>query len=135
MARKKRVRRPVEAGELNLTAMIDVAFQLLNFFVITSHPMDVLTHLDVLAPSGQQEKSPQPPAVLRVQIFADGYSMNDVPMSWAQMEANVEKFANIDPNQTVLIMSSDGAPHERMIRLLDLCTKNKMKNLAVVSTK
>ena len=39
---RKRWKSDARPGELNLTAMIDVAFQLLSFFLITVHPVDVL---------------------------------------------------------------------------------------------
>ena len=55
MARKRR-RNSFNAGELNLTAMIDVAFQLLSFFLVTAHPVDVLTNLDVFRPMAEKAK-------------------------------------------------------------------------------
>ena len=57
MARNRRISGNV-AGELNLVAMIDVAFQLLSFFLITVAPVDALTHLPVARPP---ERHPVPP--------------------------------------------------------------------------
>ena len=36
--------------------MIDVAFQLLSFFIMAVHPIDVLTNLNVFRPSQESEQ-------------------------------------------------------------------------------
>jgi biopolymer transport protein ExbD len=133
---RKRTQREFNADELNMTAMIDIVFQLLIFFILTVKPIDTFTHLDVFRPSGETTApKDKPPPVLRIQVYADGYSVNEVPIAWADLQVKMRRFAEIDLNQTVLIMTSSGAPHERLIRLLDLCAQNKMKNLSVVSTR
>lgn len=132
----RRTRREYNPDELNMTAMIDIVFQLLIFFILTVKPVDVFTHLDVLRPSGENkiENKDKPPPVLRIQVYADGYSINEVPMGWPDLQAKMRRLAEIDPTQTVLIMCSRGAPHMNLVRLLDLCALNKMKHLSVVST-
>ena len=61
MARKRRTGRN-GAGELNLVAMIDVAFQLLSFFLITVVPHDVMTNIMVTRPSPPiPPTEPRPP--------------------------------------------------------------------------
>ena len=89
MARQRK-KSEIHAGELNLTAMIDVAFQLLNFFIITSHPVDVFTHLNVFRPSPEPPKKDQPPPLpenmIRIQIFSDGYSINERPVTVKMLE-------------------------------------------------
>jgi hypothetical protein len=41
---------------------------------------------------------------------------------------------DLDPTQTVLIMCSGFAPHESLIRVLDICSKYSLSNLSVIST-
>lgn len=133
MARKRR-KNSINAGELNLTAMIDVAFQLLSFFLITSHPVDVLTNLDVFRPSPEASKPDKsPPPVLRISVVLEGYLINDTSVEFSSMEAFIHKMAAADPNQTVLIQCDQRAPHGRLIAALDLCAKAGLKNLSVVS--
>lgn len=135
MARQSR-RSNAQAGELNLTAMIDVAFQLLSFFVITAHPVDVLTNLDVFRPSPEktQKKDTTPPPVLRITVAYEGYLVNDVNVEFAPMEEFIKKMAAADPTQTVLIQCDQRAEHKKLIAALDLCAKAGLKNLSVVST-
>jgi len=136
MARKRK-RSEARAGELNLTAMIDVAFQLLNFFVITSHPINVLTHLDVFRPSydAQAEKNKaKPPPVIRVQIFQDGYLLNDRIVDLRKLTDVLTTMASYDKKQTVLIQCASQSTHGQLVEVLDLCARVGLVNLSVVSS-
>ena len=134
MARKRR-KNTASAGELNLTAMIDVAFQLLSFFVMTAHPVDVLSNLDVFRPSPEaKQDNKSPPPVLRITVAAEGYLVNDVPVEYASMEGFIIRMAAADKTQTVLIQCDQRAYHARLIAALDLCNKAGLINLSVVST-
>ncbi len=135
MARKKR-RTDAKAGELNLTAMIDVAFQLLSFFIITTHPVDVLTNLDVFRPAPQKASKPPPtpPQVLRITVALEGYLVNDTPVEFTSMEPFIFKMAAADKTQTVLIQCDQRAEHRKLIAVLDMCSKAGLVNLSVVST-
>ena len=134
MARKSR-RSSHTAGELNLTAMIDVAFQLLSFFIITVRPVDVLTQLDVFRPSTEQtqSKSQTPPKMIKIMIFPDGFSINDRPVALQDLDRLLTKLAGLDKTQTILIMCTSQSPHGRLVDVLDLCAKSGLINLSVVS--
>ena len=134
MARKRR-RNSFNAGELNLTAMIDVAFQLLSFFLVTAHPVDVLTNLDVFRPMAEKASQDTSPAkVIRVTVFPDGYTINDRGVDSRQLNALLGKLADLDKTQTVLIQCLNDSPHGRLIELLDICAKLGLVNLSVVSS-
>jgi biopolymer transport protein ExbD len=134
MARKRR-RSTFTAGELNLTAMIDVAFQLLSFFLVTAHPVDVLTNLDVFRPMAEkQTQEVSPAAVIRVTVFPDGFTINDRAVDSRQLNALLGKMAELDKSQTVLIQCLNESPHSRLVELLDVCVKLGLSNLSVVSS-
>lgn len=135
MGRKRR-RSNFQAGELNLTAMIDVAFQLLSFFIITTHPVDVLTNLDVFRPQPDQTSKPDqaPPKVIRITVFPDGFTINDRGVDSRQLAVLLGKLADLDKTQTVLIQCLNESPHSRLIELLDVCSKLGLVNLSVVSS-
>ena len=134
MARKRKMSE-IHAGELNLTAMIDVAFQLLSFFIITVRPVDVLTQLDVFRPSTEQtqSKSQTPPKMIKIMIFPDGFSINDRPVELQDLDRLLTKLAGLDKTQTILIMCASQSPHGRLVDVLDLCAKSGLINLSVVS--
>jgi biopolymer transport protein ExbD len=135
MARKRR-RPEGDAGELNMTAMIDVVFQLLIFFLVTNKPQDVITNLDVFRPSPQQQQKEnmELPNLVRIQIFPDGFTINDRRVSREDLDGLVAKLASYSKEQTILVMCSSLSRHADLVRVLDICTKNGLRNLSVIST-
>jgi len=134
MARKRK-KNEMNAGELNLTAMIDVAFQLLNFFVITSHPMTVTTNLDVFRPSEDRAANPsKPPTVLRVMVLNGGFTLNDQPVTMAMLRDKLDFITKGDKTQSVLIQCASDSRHGALVEVLDLCNRLGLKNLSVISS-
>jgi biopolymer transport protein ExbD len=134
MARKRR-RSTFTAGELNLTAMIDVAFQLLSFFLISARPVDVLTNLDVFRPQAEKSSQQESQAkIIRVTVFPDGFTINDRGVDSRQLTNLLGKLADLDKTQTVLIQCTNESPHGKLIELLDICSKLGLVNLSVVSS-
>jgi len=132
MARKHRILR-WNAGELNLTAMIDVAFQMLAFFIVTVQPVDVLTNIDACRPSPAPE--PSPPAMIRITVAESGYALNEQPMDFKEMETLMTRLAQRGSrDRNVLILCDSKSIHAQLVRVLDLCAKLEMKNLAVTSS-
>jgi len=123
-------------GELPMTPMIDVVFQLLIYFLVTIQPRDVLAHLDVFRPSPdqKQEQQDKPPKMIRILILPDGFTINDRPVRLEELDRLLSKLASIDRNQTILINCTALSPHEKLVQVLDLCAKSKLVNLSVVST-
>lgn len=133
---RQRSKRSADSGDLNMTAMIDVVFQLLIFFLVTQKPQDTLANLDVFRPSPEkkQEQMQTPPKMIRVQIFPDGFTINDRPVGLAELDGLLSKLASIDTKQTIMIMAAASSKHADLIRVLDLCAKSGLSNLSVVST-
>lgn len=136
MAKRKRTKRSMDAGEVQMTAMIDVVFQLLIYFIVTIQPVDVIAHLDVFRPSpeSKQEKLTTPPKMIRIQIYSDGFTINDRAVGLKEMETLIARLAGIDTKQTIMIMAAALSKHEDLIRVLDLCAKHGLQNLSVIST-
>ncbi len=136
MAKGKRNRKSLESGDVNMTAMIDVVFQLLVYFIVTIQPVDVVAHLDVFRPSPEkkQEQLQTPPKMIRIQIYPDGFTINDRPVGLKEMETLITRLAGIDTKQTIMIMATALSRHEDLVRVLDLCAKHGLQNLSVIST-
>ena len=134
MARKRKGMDAPE-GELEMTPMIDVVFQLLIYFIVTIKPVDVVTNLDVFrpAPDKNAPKDAPPPQLLRLGIYPDGYTLNDNPVSLERLDERLAKMASIDASQTIMITVSANSEHGRLVKALDLCAKNGLKSLSVVS--
>lgn len=135
MARKRR-KMDTPPADLPMTPMIDVVFQLLIFFIVTLKPIDVLAHLDVSRPSPEKQKTQLdvPKNLIRIGVFYDGFAMNDKPVRESDLDGLIEKLAALDRKQTILIMCSGAAPHEMLIKVLNMCAKHQLANLSVIST-
>ena len=128
-------------GELNLTAMIDVAFQLLAFFLMAIKPVDVFANLEAFRPSPEKTNTSAPSSpMIKIMVLPMNpgesgiYVMNDSPMTTPQMESKLKRYADTDPTQTILIMCAKRSTHKQLVELLDKCAKYKLTNLSVVSS-
>lgn len=126
----------MQAGELNLTAMIDVAFQLLSFFIITVKPVDVMAHLDVIRPSPDKTASSKSvPNMIRVIILPGGeYAINERPVDREGLSKMLNRLADLDKTQSILLLCNAASQHSDLIAVLDLCAKYGLTNLSVVSS-
>ena len=134
MARERK--RPEGAqAELEMTPMIDVVFQLLIYFIVTTKPIDVITNLDVFrpAPDKTAPKDQKPPNLVRIGVYQDGYTVNDVKATLESLDTALAKVASIDASQTLMITVSAVSEHGQLIKALNLCAKNGLKSLSVVS--
>ena len=138
---RKRYKADNHPGELNLTAMIDVAFQLLSFFLIAIKPVDVFANLDAFRPSPEKTNVSTPSSpMIKIMVLPQNpgesgvYVVNDYPMTTPQMEVRLKKYAETDPTQTILIMCAKRSTHQQLVELLDKCAKYKLTNLSVVSS-
>ncbi|MGD9873087.1 MAG: ExbD/TolR family protein [Kiritimatiellia bacterium] len=136
MAMRTRRKSETPSGEIPMTPMIDVVFQLLIYFLVTMKPVDVVANLDVFRPSSQEqrEQTETPPKMIRIAIYADGFTINDKPVRLEDLEGLIVKLASYDKAQTIMIMCTAQSPHEKLVQVLDLCAGAGLKNLSVVST-
>ena len=134
MARERK-RPEAPAAELSMTPMIDGVVQLLIYFIVTIKPIDVITNLDVFrpAPDPNAPKDEKPPQLVRLGVYQDGYSINDTPIGIDALEKALGRLAAIDAGQTIMITVSAVAEHGKLINALDLCAKNGLRSLSVVS--
>ena len=133
MARKKRMV-SLQAGELNLTAMIDVAFQLLAFFVMTMVPTDVLAHLDVTRPSPPPQGTITNLRPIFITVLPnDSYVLNDRSISKENLNNTLTTLGATDPEATIIVSCTPKSTHGKMVEVLDICAKAKLTSLSVVS--
>ncbi|MBP7829219.1 MAG: biopolymer transporter ExbD [Kiritimatiellae bacterium] len=135
MARKRK-KADMPAADLPMTPMIDVVFQLLIYFLVTIKPLDVIAHMDVFRPSPDPtaKKDEPPPKMIKIVVFPDGFVINEKPVDLPDLDRLLTRLAGIDTKQTIMIMVTAASPHEKLIQVLDLCSKSKLVNLSVVST-
>ncbi len=134
MARKRR-KQKLQAGELNLTAMIDVAFQLLSFFIIATHPVDVFTNLNVFRPEPDSQPPPidQPQDLLEVMVYKDGFVMQRRKVTIEEVERQLKLVASTSPNVSLIVKCVKDSTHNDLVRVLDISAKVGLTKISVFS--
>jgi len=133
---RKRKKNDMRAGELNLTAMIDMAFQLLSFFVITVAPVEVVTHLKANSVSADTRGPPKEmsSSILRIKVLSDGnYAWNGRGINKDSLATMLNESAHLDNKQTVLVLCTLQSSHRNLIEVLDLCKKAGFTDLSLGS--
>lgn len=134
MAEKRHVRQSVESGEIPMTPMIDVVFQLLIYFVFTIKPVDVVAHLDVFSPSSKSTPTTDEPLqMLKIEIYQGTILMNGTGLDQASLAKILAKLAALNPKQTVMIVCSVDSKHSDLVGVLNSCAKAGLTNLSVGS--
>lgn len=156
MRRRKRVRRTQSEVELNLASMLDMAFQLLSFFILTFRPSPIegqlLLHLPPpIAVTNVQaeanENSSDAPGIsaaetLTISVLADGegnvssvrlgmgtsFSGRATRENLAQLNRQLRDVFSLKttPYGQVLLQIAPVLKYEELMKVIDVCTRQKL---------
>lgn len=141
MARKVRKPQKVEA-EVPLSAMIDIVFLLLMYFIATQKPIIEETLLGVNLPSDSPPSTnkQKDSILLKVDVMnlpvrggEDIYHMNGRAWYFKDLVTMLIDTGKNDPDTTVIINCGPNAKHQKLIRLLDACAEAKLSKLNIVN--
>jgi biopolymer transport protein ExbD len=151
--RRKRKRRTQADVELNVTAMLDMAFQLLAFFVLTFRPAPVegqillrmpppqpVTNVNAGDPAGQDPKNTNPLEGLTTLVISayanpDGrlrqLAVGDAPIGG--LTALEVKLGQVlaDPGSVfdqVIVQVDSRLHYGPLMEVIDVCTRQKLAN-------
>ncbi len=115
------------------TAMIDIVFLLLVFFIVTLTATDIEAILK--APPARKSRiiDPPPQIVISICVGGDGYETNGQAMDLAEMESKLKSLTEFSTEYAVAISSTPDASHQRLVSVLDLCSKLEFDNVAITS--
>jgi biopolymer transport protein ExbD len=119
-------------GELNLTAMIDVAFQLLSFFLMVAHPIDVMAALSINRPAVMPYHV-EPSPLLEVMVYKDGFIFQGRKVDIAEVERQLGKYARMNTDASIVIKSTLDSRHKALVQVLDVCSKLKLTKISLFS--
>ena len=111
----------------NLTAMIDVVFQLIIFFVCTANLQDSAMNQEIqlpLAPNGVVD-SRKDPREININVTMKGeISIGRVPMSQSLLFSIINKAVKEQGNDIPVVIRADGdAKHEAVKKVMDACSQ------------
>ncbi len=118
---------------IDVTPMIDVVFQLLLFFMVTttfiSNP-----GLEVELPRSSSDVVLGDEDDVDLWITRDGaIYVGDRPTTVADLTALFRRKARSDPNTLVVIKADEGVPHGRVVSVMDLARTEGLSRLAIAT--
>lgn len=119
--------------EFSMAPMIDVVFQLLIFFMVSTTYATDEKDLDVELPSARSgESAGGAPQQLVINVFRDGrISLAGRTLNEAELERELRRAASGDRATQVTIRGDRQANHERIVAVMDACGVAGLSNLAL----
>jgi biopolymer transport protein ExbD len=137
MTNKHRERNRGYAAKLEMTPMIDVVFQLLIFFIVTLKQEDILSYLNVSRPAPSVGICTDPQKLLNIEVGRTSWTVNGRSFAGERglkaLDKSLTKIAKISKNTTVAIKCTSDSPHAKLVQVLNICTREGMKNISVFS--
>lgn len=155
MRRNTRRKRNRNAGkvELNMAAMLDMAFQLLAFFILTFHPSDVEAQISMLMPppkpipgAAGTSKNELPVEdstgfpieitcvasstgeIEKLQIAGHSMAIGTTEQTLASFSDRAQAIFDTPGNDSAQIHVDPKLRYDILIKLLDTCTNRKLPN-------
>ena len=164
MSRRRGYHRKVRSHgevELNMAAMLDMAFQLLAFFILTFRPSPVETQISLRMPpnepvtkSAGASVNPKPPEeledlrlLLNVQLYADSKGElakvivaerviqgQNAEAIYQTLNERLASIFSIDASDSVALQVAENLQYESLLRVLDICGRQKLSTGVRVSS-
>ena len=131
---KFRSARPELPG-FQLTAMLDVVFLLLCFFVTTSVYSQWENEVEIQLPSAESGVEPNRlPGEIIVNVAKDGtIRVNGRDLAPEELGAKCRALAAAFPGNPIVVRGDREASWESVLRVLDICAKNDLYNVNFAS--
>ncbi|MBQ9344128.1 MAG: biopolymer transporter ExbD [Kiritimatiellae bacterium] len=119
-------------GGMPMTAMMDVVFILLSFFVTSQIFAQWETEVDVTLPTAETGTAPQRlPGEVIINVLPDGTAVvNAQTMTDESLRGMMGRLVQLYPGQPVLLRADKATPYEHVIRVLDLCRQVDIWNIS-----
>lgn len=118
----------------SMSAMTDVVFLLLIFFIVTMSSYVEMTLLETNLPtsdagSGKVDLQNS----LKIELSASGdYIVNGIPQSREALERLLRRYARLMPNAEFLLQCDPESRHHMLVTLLSDLAKHNLKNVKLL---
>ena len=125
-------RKSPELPAFQFTAMIDVVFLLLCFFITTSVFSQWEMEVDVVLPTAQSAKMPDRlPGEVIINLSRDGrISVNQQTLTREDLADRLKRLAQFFPGQSVVIRADKQTSYEQLVGIIDMCRLSDMWNIS-----
>ncbi|MDX9866667.1 MAG: biopolymer transporter ExbD [Kiritimatiellia bacterium] len=131
---RRKSRSPLPAFQM--TAMMDVIFLLLCFFITTSVFSQWEYEINITLPSAQSGKVPDRlPGEIIINITRDGrVSVNQQDLTLDALRARLDRLARYFPGQPVVLRADKETKYEDLIKVVDTCRKADIWNFSMATS-
>lgn len=120
----------VTLSDINITPLLDLAFVLLIIFVITTPALTQSMNLNLPSGVKTDSKPPNLKDIRTVEISKDGiYRLDKKTLSPDQIEAELVRFHQSNPNMIVNIRADKNGILELTTEILKRCKKNNINSV------
>lgn len=118
-----------------MTAMMDVIFLLLCFFIATSVFSQWEYEIDITLPSAQSGKVPDRlPGEIIINIAKDGrISINQQDMTMDALKTRLDRLSKYFPGQPVVLRADKETRYDDLIKVIDTCRKADIWNFSMAT--
>lgn len=114
------------------SAMIDVVFLLLCFFITSSVFSQWELEVDVVLPTADSAKVPDRlPGEVIINLAKDGrVSVNQQTLTLEDLEKRLARLAKFFPGQPVVVRADKATVYENVMKVIDTCRKADIWNIS-----
>jgi biopolymer transport protein ExbD len=120
--------------EINITPMLDLAYVLLVIFIIMTTA--AVQGIKVALPTASASQSLNQPKTKVISVQDDGsVSLDAVPVSMTELQNQLQAVVASDPATPVILRGDRAVQYDRIMQVLDLCSKVGVQSLGMASTR
>ncbi len=120
--------------DINITPMLDLAYVLLVIFIIMTTA--AVQGIKVDLPTASAAQALNQPKTKVISIQNDGsVSLDAVPVSMTELQSQLETAVASDPKVPVILRGDRAVQYDRIMQVLDLCSKVGVASLGMASTR
>ncbi len=119
-----------------MTAMMDIVFLLLCFFITTSVFSQWEYEIDISLPSAASGKVPDRlPGEIIINISQDGrISINQQDLTLDALKGRLDRLAKYFPGQPVVLRADKATQYEDLIKVIDTCRQADIWNFSMATS-
>jgi biopolymer transport protein ExbD len=120
-------------SEINVTSLVDIIFNLLIFFMLTTS-FSQSTGLEVKLPSAEAGDTSLDPSSLIVVLTADGHTMVDgKSVTPDELDARIADQKKNRKDSSLIIEADATVPHGRVVSVIDAAKKAGMRTVSIAT--
>ncbi len=121
-----------DSSSLDMTPMIDIVFQLLIFFMVTTNFMPLDNKLDIKLPSSKAVTKTKKQSPLKIEISKDGdLFFEGKLLNLDSLEAELSVYK--DSEEIIIIKAHKDTRHEDVVKVLGICRAQNIRNVGIAA--